>query len=163
MRFVYLLLIIANMSLAGFDENIGNEVLWENEFVVVDGDVISPLTECPGSLRGSIPYNRVSNPINEYLFEFSESDSGNLWNINVKVECSFKDMASEECALWDRRKEHLPKTMFYLSCLKYEGITVGRGDNGEVIIKSDIPGQQDIIDKHLNKDKSNSEALDDGE
>ena len=163
MRFVYLLLIIANVSLAGFDENIGNEVLWENEFVVADGDIISPLKECSGSLRGSIPYDRVSSSINEYLFDFSESDDGNLWSINVKVECYLKDMASEECALWDRRKEYKPKTMFYLTCLKYEGITIERGENGEVIIKSDIPGQQDIIDKHLNKDKSNSEALDDGE
>lgn len=126
-----------------------NEVVWESESIVVENLSVIPIPEwCPDKARLQFASNTDKEVItNQVGFWFSASKSADnrYWVILSKPHCVAEDYNCIDSRLLTSR----PMTTVTVQCLKYNGMTVKMGDDGELIFDSDIPEQKRLIEQAL--------------
>lgn len=80
-------------------------------------------------------------------FSVNKSPDGKYWVIDSTLSCS---ATGNSCITMELLK-YDPQTTAVVSCMKYKGLTVRMGQNGEPIIESDIPAYQEALKRSPNK------------
>lgn len=147
-KLLTLLLFSAFSSASNWDEL--NEIVWQSEAVIVSKNSVIPVPEeCADKARielgDSLKTDTLLND-NEKIFlitKFSadKSPDGKYWVIDSSVKC---ESVGYKCITMDYLT-YKPQTKAVVRCMKFKGMTIRLGEDGQTIIESDIPEQQEAL------------------
>ncbi|MCS6271862.1 hypothetical protein G3489_19495 [Shewanella baltica] len=124
-----------------------NEVVWQADAVTVSKNSVIPVPEkcsdrarielAETSRKDTINNGKVSLTIN---FSVNKSPDSKYWIIDVDsdIDCNGDGFTCIS-------NTYTPETKAVVSCMRYKGMTIRLGENGEPVIESDIPEYQESL------------------
>ncbi|MCS4309694.1 aspartate 1-decarboxylase [Rheinheimera pacifica] len=129
-----------------------NEVVWQSEATTVSKNSVIPVPEnCPDKARIEFAETSKTDIINvgngkaflTIKFSANKSPDSKYWVIDSSVKCKGDGY---EC-ISNQFVTYKPEAEAVVRCMKYKGMTIRLGENGEPVIESDIPAHQEALKK----------------
>ncbi|MCZ4337824.1 hypothetical protein [Shewanella colwelliana] len=129
-----------------------NEVVWQSAAITVSKNSVIPVPEkCTDKARIELAETSKTDTINvdngkaflTVKFSANKSPDSKYWIIDSSVEC---EGDGYKC-ITNQFLTYKPETEAVVRCMRYKGMTVRLGDNGEPVIESDIPEHQEALKK----------------